>query len=190
VVAATNQDLETLVKQSNFREDLYYRLNVIPIRIPPLRDRVADIPLLVSHFLQEFSKKKKKPAKRLSPQAMDLLTRYPWPGNVRELENLVERLVILTEGDMVEVADLPQRFREADSLGAEAQSIDFPADGLNLPQALQEFERRLILQALERSNWVKSRAAQLLSLNRTTLIEKMKKQQLLSPEAARQAKSH
>jgi DNA-binding NtrC family response regulator len=102
----------------------------------------------------------------------------------------VERLVILTEGDVVEVADLPQRFREADSLGAEAQSIDFPADGLNLPQALQEFERRLILQALERSNWVKSRAAQLLSLNRTTLIEKMKKQQLLSPEAARQAKSH
>jgi DNA-binding NtrC family response regulator len=189
VVAATNQDLETLVKQGSFREDLYYRLNVIPIRIPPLRDRVADIPLLVLHFLQEFSKKKKKPPKRLSPQAMDLLVRYPWPGNVRELENLVERLVILTEGDVVEVDDLPQRFREAHSLGAEAQSIDFPGEGLNLPQALQEFERRLILQALERSNWVKSRAAQLLSLNRTTLIEKMKKQRLLSPEASQQAKT-
>jgi DNA-binding NtrC family response regulator len=189
VVAATNQDLETLVKQGNFREDLYYRLNVIPIRVPPLRDRVADIPLLVLHFLQEFSKKKKKPSKRLSPQAMELLVRYPWPGNVRELENLVERLVILTEGDVVEVGDLPQRFREAHSLGAEAQSIDFPAEGLNLPQALQEFERRLILQALERSSWVKSRAAQLLSLNRTTLIEKMKKQQLLSPGGAQQAKS-
>jgi DNA-binding NtrC family response regulator len=189
VVAATNQDLENLVKQGNFREDLYYRLNVIPIRIPPLRDRIADIPLLVMHFLQEFSRKKKKPPKRLSPQAMDLLVRYPWPGNVRELENLVERLVILTEGDVVEVDDLPQRFREAHSLGAEAQSIDFPGEGLNLPQALQEFERRLILQALERSNWVKSRAAQLLCLNRTTLIEKMKKQRLLSPEAAQQAKS-
>jgi DNA-binding NtrC family response regulator len=184
VVAATNQELEALVKQGNFREDLYYRLNVIPIRIPPLRDRVSDIPLLVVHFLQEFSKKKKKPAKRLSPQAMDLLIRYPWPGNVRELENLMERLVILTEGNVVEVEDLPQRFRDTTSMGGTgAESIDFPADGLNLPQALQEFERRLILKALERSNWVKSRAAQLLNLNRTTLIEKMKKQQILTPEA-------
>ena len=183
VIAATNQELETLVKQGNFREDLYYRLNVIPIRIPPLRERVSDIPLLVAHFLQEFSKKKKKAAKRLSPQAMDLLIRYPWPGNVRELENLMERLVILTEGDVVEVEDLPQRFREAASIGPGVESIDFPADGLNLPQALQEFERRLILKALERSNWVKSRAAQLLNLNRTTLIEKMKKQQILAPDA-------
>jgi DNA-binding NtrC family response regulator len=183
VIAATNQELEALVKQGSFREDLYYRLNVIPIRVPPLRNRVSDIPLLVAHFLQEFSKKKKKSAKRLSHQAMDLLIRYPWPGNVRELENLIERLVILTEGDMVEVEDLPQRFREAGSMGPGVESIDFPADGLNLPQALQEFERRLILKALERSNWVKSRAAQLLNLNRTTLIEKMKKQQILTPEA-------
>jgi DNA-binding NtrC family response regulator len=183
VVAATNQDLETLVRQGNFREDLYYRLNVIPIRIPPLRERMADIPLLVVHFLQEFSRKKKKPAKRLSPQALELLVRYPWPGNVRELENLIERLVILTEGDVVEVEDLPQRFREGRSLGAEAESIDFPGEGLNLPQALQEFERRLILKALEKSSWVKSRAAQLLNLNRTTLIEKMKKQQILPPPA-------
>jgi DNA-binding NtrC family response regulator len=184
VIAATNQELETLVKQGNFREDLYYRLNVIPIRVPPLRERVSDIPLLVLHFLQEFSKKKKKPAKRLSPQAMELLVRYPWPGNVRELENLMERLVILTEGDEVKVEDLPQRFREAGSIGPGVESIDFPADGLNLPQALQDLERRLILTALERSNWVKSRAAQLLNLNRTTLIEKMKKQQILAPEAS------
>lgn len=184
VIAATNQDLEALVRQGNFREDLYYRLNVIPIRVPPLRDRVADIPLLVAHFLQEFSQKKKKPPKRLSPQAMELLIRYPWPGNVRELENLVERLVILTEGDVVEVKDLPQRFRESARLGPEVESIDFPEQGLNLPQALQDFERRLILRALERSNWVKSRAAQLLNLNRTTLIEKMKKQQIVTPETA------
>ena len=189
VIAATNQDLETLVRQGNFREDLYYRLNVIPILIPPLRERVADIPLLVTHFLQEFSKKKKKPAKRLSPQAMELLVRYPWPGNVRELENLVERLVILTEGDVVGVEDLPQRFRESGSLGADGESIDFPGAGLNLPQALQEFERRLIIKALERSNWVKSRAAQLLNLNRTTLIEKMKKQQIFPPDAGQTAKS-
>jgi DNA-binding NtrC family response regulator len=184
VVAATNQELEALVKQGNFREDLYYRLNVIPIRVPPLRERMSDIPLLVKHFLQEFGKKKKKPAKSLSPQAIDLLVRYPWPGNVRELENLVERLVILTEGDEIKVDDLPQRFREERSMGTGGESIDFPADGLNLPQALQDLERRLILKALERSNWVKSRAAQLLNLNRTTLIEKMKKQQILTPEAA------
>jgi len=189
VIAATNQDLEALVRQGNFREDLYYRLNVIPILIPPLRERVADIPLLVTHFLQEFSKKKKKPAKRLSPQAMELLVRYPWPGNVRELENLVERLVILTESDVVGVEDLPQRFRESGSLGADGESIDFPGAGLNLPQALQEFERRLIIKALERSNWVKSRAAQLLNLNRTTLIEKMKKQQIFPPDATQTAKS-
>uniref|UniRef100_A0A7V6A3J2 Sigma-54-dependent Fis family transcriptional regulator n=1 Tax=Desulfobacca acetoxidans TaxID=60893 RepID=A0A7V6A3J2_9BACT len=184
VIAATNQELEALVKQGNFREDLYYRLNVIPVRVPPLRERVGDIPLLVKHFLQEFSKKKKKPAKRLSPQAMDLLVRYPWPGNVRELENLMERLVILTEGDEIKVDDLPQRFREADSMGIEDKSLDFPLEGLNLPQALQDLERRLILKALERSNWVKSRAAQLLNLNRTTLIEKMKKQQILTPETS------
>jgi DNA-binding NtrC family response regulator len=184
VIAATNQDLETLVKQGDFREDLYYRLNVIPIRIPPLRERLGDIPLLVAHFLQEFSKKKKKSPLRLSPQAMDLLIHYPWPGNVRELENLMERLVILTEGDVVEVDDLPERFRDTTSMGGpKAESIDFPADGLNLPQALQEFERRLILKALARSNWVKSRAAQLLNLNRTTLIEKMKKQQISAPDA-------
>ena len=171
-----------MVAQGNFREDLYYRLNVIPIRVPPLRERVSDIPLLVLHFLQEFSKKKKRPAKHLSSQAMDLLIHYPWPGNVRELENLIERLVILTEGDEVRVEDLPQRFQETHGLYSGAGSLDFPADGLSLTQALQELERHLILKALERSSWVKSRAAQLLNLNRTTLIEKMKKQQILAPQ--------
>ncbi|MEJ2090749.1 MAG: sigma-54 dependent transcriptional regulator [Syntrophobacterales bacterium] len=189
VIAATNQDLETLVRQGKFREDLYYRLNVIPIRIPPLRERAGDIPLLVAHFLQQFSKKKNKPPKRLSPAAMALLNRYSWPGNVRELENLMERLVILTEGDVVEVEDLPPRFQEPLSLGVGRESIDFSPEGLNLPQALHELEQRLILKALEQSNWVKSRAAQLLHLNRTTLIEKMKKQRIFAPNAALPTKS-
>jgi len=184
VIAATNQDLEGLVGQGKFREDLYYRLNVIPIRIPPLRERVGDIPLLVAHFGQQFSQKKNKPSKRLSPAALESLSRYQWPGNVRELENLMERLIILTEGEVVEVEDLPQRFRQTDSLGIGGESIDFSPDGLNLPQALHELERRLIVKALEQSNWVKSRAAQLLHLNRTTLIEKMKKQQILAPRAS------
>jgi DNA-binding NtrC family response regulator len=189
VIAATNQDLEALVRQGKFREDLYYRLNVIPLRVPPLRERVGDIPLLVAHFFQQFSKKKNKPPKRLSPAAMALLNRYSWPGNVRELENLMERLVILAEGDVVDMEDLPQRFRETLSLGDRGESIDFSPEGLNLPQALQELERRLILKALEQSNWVKSRAAQLLHLNRTTLIEKMKKQQIFAPHAALPTKS-
>jgi DNA-binding NtrC family response regulator len=184
VIAATNQDLETLVYQGKFREDLYYRLNVIPIRIPPLRERVGDIPLLISHFAQQFSQKKNKPPKRLSPEALEILSHYPWPGNVRELENLMERLVILTESEVVTVEDLPSRFRGTESLGIGGESLDFSPDGLNLPQALHELERRLILKALEQSNWVKSRAAQLLHLNRTTLIEKMKKQQIFTPQAS------
>ncbi len=188
VIAATNQDLEGLVSQGGFREDLYYRLNVIPVRIPPLRERTGDIPLLVTHFSELFSQKKKKPPKRLSPAALEFLSRYPWPGNVRELENLMERLVILTESEVVEVEDLPQRFRETASLGVGGESIDFSPEGLNLPQALHELERRLILKALEQSNWVKSRAAQLLHLNRTTLIEKMKKQQIFAPHASPPAK--
>ncbi len=181
VIAATNRDLEEMVDKGKFREDLYYRLNVIPVRIPPLRDRVADIPLLVTHFLQEFSRKKKKPLKRLSPAAMEVLLKYPWLGNVRELENLMERLVILSEGDVVELRDLPERFQGAGARGVLANSPELPDVGLSLTQTVQEFERQMILKALEKSDWVKSRAAQLLHLNRTTLIEKMKKQNISNP---------
>ncbi len=176
ILAATNRDLEELVQAGKFREDLYYRLNVIPIRVPPLRERASDIPLLARHFLEEFSRKKKQPRKRLSPQALDLLLAYPWPGNVRELENLMERLVILTEGQLITPGDLPERYRA----GAPAPPGPPPAAAaaVNLTDAVQEFERRLILQALTESNWVKARAAQLLNLNRTTLLEKMKKQNI------------
>ncbi len=175
VIAATNRDLEELVQQNRFREDLFYRLNVIPIRVPPLRERVTDIPLLARHFLQEFSRKQKKPLKRLSPAALDLLQQYPWPGNVRELENLMERLEILTEGEVIEVADLPEKFQGL-HLPPGAAAAELPPRGIPLTATVQAFERGLILQALESSNWVKSRAAALLNLNRTTLLEKMKKQ--------------
>jgi DNA-binding NtrC family response regulator len=178
VIAATNQDLEDMVRRGRFREDLYYRLNVIPIRVPPLRERVADIPLLVQHFLHEFSRKKKKPSKRLHPQAMDLLLHYPWPGNIRELENLMERLVILSEGEEIQASELPERFRSK-SASPSAKPQEIPDHGIHLTAAVQEFERNLILRALDKSNWVKSRAAQLLNLNRTTLLEKMKKQNIL-----------
>jgi DNA-binding NtrC family response regulator len=177
VIAATNQDLEDLVRQGRFREDLYYRLNVIPIRIPPLRERTADIPLLVQHFLEEFSRSKKKPLKRLTPEALESLCRYPWPGNVRELEHLVERLVIMSEGEVVGLKDLPERFRQPQ---AAPPAAAFPAAGIHLTSMVQQFEKDLILKALQRSNWVKSQAARLLHLNRTTLLEKMKKQNIPS----------
>ncbi len=186
VIAATNQDLEELVSRGRFREDLYYRLNVIPIWVPPLRDRASDIPLLVHHFLQEFSRRRKIPLKRLSPAALDLLLSYHWPGNVRELENLMERLVILSEGAVVEVTDLPPKLRRT-SLTSPEEPRDLPETGIHLTDAVQEFERGLILKALERSNWVKSRAAQLLHLNRTTLLEKMKKQHIPSAPALNRA---
>ena len=179
VVAATNQGLEEMVRQGRFREDLYYRLNVIPIRVPPLRERVSDIPLLVQHFLHEFSRKKKKPIKRLSPEVMDRLMIYLWPGNIRELENLMERLVILSEGDEIQGAELPERFR-AKPAAPSIKSQEIPDQGIHLTAAVQEFERDLIVKALDKSNWVKSRAAQLLHLNRTTLLEKMKKQNILA----------
>jgi DNA-binding NtrC family response regulator len=177
IIAATNRDLEELVRRHQFREDLFYRLNVIPIRVPPLKERLGDIPLLARHFLQEFSGKQNKSLKRLSPAALDLMGRYPWPGNVRELENLMERLVVLTEGDLIGVADLPEKIQGGPLPGSET-APDLPSSGLHLTQAVQAFERRLIIQALERSQWVKSRAAALLQLNRTTLLEKMKKQHI------------
>ena len=179
VIAATNRNLEELVSQNKFREDLFYRLNVIPIRVPPLRERASDIPLPVQHFLEVFSRTKKKPLRRLSPAVQDLLCRYPWPGNVRELENLMERLVILTEGEVIEVTDLPEKFQRL-ILPPLEKPEDFPERGIHFTDAVQSFERNLILKALRQSNWVKSQAALLLHLNRTTLLEKMKKQNIPS----------
>jgi len=177
VVAATNKDLEQLVQQGRFREDLYYRLNVIPIHLPPLRERQSDIPILVNHFLQEFSHKKKKSLQRVTPAAMRLLTAYHWPGNVRELENLMERLVILSEGDTLDVPDLPEHLHQR-PVEPVWWPAEIPATGLPLQKILSDLERQLIIKALHQTNWVKNQAAQLLQLNRTTLIEKIKKQKI------------
>jgi DNA-binding NtrC family response regulator len=177
VIAATNQDLKELVQSGKFREDLYYRLNVIPIRIPPLRERRSDIPILVNHFTQEFSRKKKKPACRVSPEAMGLLLAYNWPGNVRELENLIERMVILSEGEVLGVTDLPEHFqhRPQETICFNA---DIPTGGVPLQKMLSDLERQYIIKALNQAGWVKKQAAQLLQLNRTTLVEKIKKQKI------------
>ncbi len=178
VVSATNQDLEIAVKEGRFREDLFYRLNVIPIHVPPLRERRSDIPLLAKHFLKKYCSGKKRCVEGITDEALDILTRYDWPGNVRELENIMERMVILANGKMITKDDLPYQILEKAG-GVPGQAIpsdlEFPEDGLSLSQAVSELEKRLILKALERTGGVKNRAAKLLKMNRTTLIEKMKK---------------
>jgi len=183
VLAATNQDLKKMVQQGRFREDLYYRLNVIPIKIPPLRERSGDIPILINHFLSEFSRKKKRKVLRVSPEALRCLTGYAWPGNVRELENLMERLVILVDGDTIDPRDLPERMAQAPRPET-LLDVDFPEGGLPLTETVLEFERQMIVKALNKTGWVKNQAAQLLHLNRTTLIEKIKKQKIIRPPEA------
>ncbi|WP_456433496.1 sigma-54-dependent transcriptional regulator [Thermosulfuriphilus sp.] len=181
IIAATNQDLDKMVKEGKFREDLYYRLNVIPIHVPPLRERKSDIPLLVQAFLEKFSAKRGRSVMSITEEAMGCLMRYHWPGNVRELENLVERLVILCPSDTITVKDLPDYILGQVETPATSPEIEIPDEGISLSAAVSEFERKLIIQALNKTGWVKNRAAQLLRVNRTTLIEKMKKQKLYGP---------
>jgi len=165
------------VIQGTFREDLYYRLNVIPVILPPLREKKSDIPLLTRHFVEKLNKGKKQHIKGVSKEVMKCFIRYHWPGNVRELENLIERLIILKGEGMIEEEDLPEKL-----LGSEWEdirpSVDIPENGMSFNTAVSQFERELIIRALNKTNWVKNRAAKLLQLKRTTLVEKMKKIQL------------
>lgn len=177
IITATNIDLDKAVRVGKFREDLYYRLNVIPIVIPPLRERVDDIPLLLEHFLDHFNRSKKKNIKGFSQEAMNLLMAYRWPGNIRELENLLERLVILKGEGTITPEDMPEKIinsRIEDGMAC----LTIPDSGINLKDVVEEFENNLIVQALQKAQGVKNRAAQLLSLNRTTLVEKLKKKKI------------
>ena len=194
IIAATNRDLENAVREGNFRQDLYYRLNVIPVKVPPLRERQEDIPLLVEHFMARFAKRCSRNQLKIDREAMDALLAYNWPGNVRELENIIERLLVLTEGDTITLADLPERiirfFAEArpdeqkrpaggggkvEPAGTAHGLFTLPEEGVSLPELVERLERELIGQALSRTGGVKAKAARLLGLKRTTLIEKMKK---------------
>lgn len=175
IIAATNKDLDIRVQEGKFREDLFYRLKVIPIQIPPLRDRRSDIPLLVHHFLESTTRSKKKSIGGINKDAMDALSRYDWPGNVRELENVIERMVILSEEDHLTMDDLPEKIA-GQAAGEKAIQVIIPEEGFSLSNAISEYERQLIINALEKSDWVKNRAAKLLKMNRTTLVEKIKKQ--------------
>ncbi len=180
IIAATNQDLEKAVAERRFREDLYYRLNVIPICIPPLRERKSDIPLLVQFFVQNFNRENGKGVEGFSKGAMAVLQGYSWPGNVRELENFVERSVILKSNGLVEENELPPHIGAGRSHGSSVENIQAEqfSDGVSFKQAIEDFETRLIVKALEATNWNKNKAAELLGLNRTTLVEKIKRKQI------------
>ena len=202
IIAATHRDLEAMIRTQGFREDLYYRLNVFPIETPPLRERADDIPLLLQELLNRHAEQHHSTI-RLTQRAMESLMQYPWPGNVRELSNLLERLLILYPQQIVDVADLPSRYRllpseprderltemdERDALAAVFQdppeidhplssprTMQLPEEGVNLKEMLADLEVELIRQALESQDGVVARAADLLGMRRTTLVEKMKK---------------
>ncbi|MGE0326269.1 MAG: sigma-54 interaction domain-containing protein [Polyangiaceae bacterium] len=182
VVAATNIDLEQAVAEGRFREDLYYRLNVIHVTTPPLRDRAEDIPQLVQYFLHKVNKRTGRDVNELSRAAAQILMAWSWPGTVRELENTIERAVLLCAGDKIEPTDLPAKIR---GLGGERRvSPKLPDTGLDLRRAVESFENDLLRQALDRTGWNKNRAANLLGLNRTTLVEMLKRKRMARPHAA------
>jgi DNA-binding NtrC family response regulator len=189
IIAATNQDLERMVRDGRFRRDLYYRLSVIPMTMPPLRERVEDIPLLVDHFLSRFNKLKGTAVQGVEPAAMARLCAHAWPGNVRELENAVEWIVTLKRTGLAGEADLPRTLldetspRTADGAAAPATG-PAPPDvaglaSLDLVAEIERYETQLIQEALRRAGGVTSRAARLLSVNRTTLVEKLKRKGIL-----------
>ena len=173
IIAASNADLSKLMAENRFREDLYYRLNVITIPLPPLRRRREDIPLLVAHFLEKYSEENKRKVREVTPDAMRILLDYAWPGNVRELENTIERAVVLCTGDRIGPEMLPDYLRFPAQTDQPAMIV--PSDGISLKDAVSRYERTMILQSLEMANGVQKRAAELLQLKPSTLNEMMKR---------------
>jgi two-component system response regulator PilR (NtrC family) len=161
------------VQQGQFREDLFYRLNVITITLPPLRKRTEDVPLLAQHFLAHYARENEKQIRDISPQAMEALLDYHWPGNVRELENVVERAVVLSTGEVLGVDLLASSVRNPESVGLPPPTL--PANGIAFKEAVSEYERQIIIKALQASNGVQKRAAELLQVKPTTLHEMMKR---------------
>lgn len=208
IIAATNKDLEESVKTKQFREDLFYRLNVIPIHVPSLRERRSDVPILVESFARRFNFDKKRSVGFNNPEVMDLFLRYDWPGNVRELENLIERLVVFCGDGEVQLKDLPTKIFErvelaqsqpgaqgrfgfathsVAQLSAGALNLSdgmmfprfvLPESGIDLREIINTFENDLLVQALSRTKGNKNKASELLKMNRTTLVEKLKKKNL------------
>ncbi|MBF0228410.1 MAG: sigma-54-dependent Fis family transcriptional regulator [Desulfamplus sp.] len=178
ILSATNKDLAASIAQGTFREDLFYRLNVIPLKVPPLRERIDDLLVLIDHFQEKIVQRMYGYSKKIfSNEAITILRNYNWPGNIRELENLVERLSVMVETDTVMPPDLPDYIESHNnSLSMESVSVSSVfQNGIGFNEAVEEYQKSLILYALEQTHWVKARAADLLKMNRTTLVEKIKK---------------
>ena len=174
VIAASNKALEEEIRMGNFREDLFYRLNVIPFEVPPLRERKGDIPLLADHFLQLFSQEYGKRQKSLSPEAMDLLVQHPWPGNVRELRNVIERMVIMVPQDIIRHFDVAPSLRVRPGAAPEAEQEEAIEWDGTLREARERFEREYILRRLAEGHWNITRTAERLGIERSNLHRKLK----------------
>ena len=176
IISATNKDLALSMEEGSFREDLFYRLNVIPLHIPPLRERVSDIPLLLEHFQKRLMERvyNYRP-KNFSHEVLAALSAYHWPGNIRELENLMERISVLVEEDIVLLSHIPDHIKNSSCSGELPLMTSVFKKGVGFNDAVEQFQRSMILHALNETDWVKARAAELLKMNRTTLVEKIKK---------------
>jgi DNA-binding NtrC family response regulator len=172
IIAATHRDLKELIKHDQFREDLFYRLNVISILVPDLRERPEDIPILIDHFVKKYGEQFGKPSIRFSKEAINCLMRYPWPGNVRELENVIERTVALSSVDVIDCRDLPDHLFQM-------KSTDMIEELASESMPLSEIEKRYIMKILQRTNWHQSKAAQILGIDRKTLYRKIKEYNLI-----------
>ena len=173
IIAATNCDLRLMMEEGKFREDLYYRLHVISIYLPPLRERKEDIPLLAQHFLEKYGVENNRPGLELTPSALDLMMEYDWPGNVRELENVIERAVVLTSGPRIDANLIPEHVRKAPTF--QIPQFVVPPEGISFKEVITDFEKRLIESTLEAAGGVQKRAAELLHIKPTTLNEMIKR---------------
>jgi len=185
VILASNKDLAEEVAAGRFRQDLYYRINVVTIYLPSLRERISDIPLLAEHFLRKYSLQNNREVLGFTDEAMNYLQRYDWPGNVRELENVVERAVVLSKGKYIEVDDLPPNLVERVEADKSGEVGYRP---MSLKKALEEPEKRIIEMALRANNWNRQATAEVLQINRTTLYKKMKRYGLLEPPERRRSR--
>jgi DNA-binding NtrC family response regulator len=173
LICATNKDLSQLLKKGVFREDLYYRINVVPIVIPPLRNRKEDIPILLDHFIKKFNDENNKKVRGVTLEALEVMMNYEWPGNVRELENLIERVIALTPNEMIQADELPLSFNDISKIDGLKESI--LSGELSFLKAEEEFERRIIMDALKKTSYIQSRAAEMLGISRRILKYKMDK---------------
>ena len=173
VIAATNKDLEKEIEKGNFREDLFFRLSVIPLHVPPLRDRVEDIPALVQHFLDSLARENNFRRRRMTPRAMEALQRHRWKGNIRELRNTVERSLIMTAGDAIDVADLPEAVRVDPRPAPPDNGVDASVSAATLREFKESAERMFLVQKLRESGWNISKTAEVIGTPRSNLYKKL-----------------